>query len=65
MTLTGFILFMIGMLSLMLSTVGIHFTFLKFLEMWGSSVAFLFKILLIIAGFVLIYLSKIHYPPKS
>lgn len=65
MTLTGFLLFMIGMLSLMLSTVGIHFSFLRFLEMWGSFVALFLKILLIIAGFVLIYLSKIHYPSKS
>lgn len=65
MTLTGFILFMTGMLALMLSTVGIYFSFLKFLEIWGGFVAFLLKILLVITGFVLIYLSKIHYPRKS
>ncbi len=65
MTLLGFILFMIGMLSFMLSFVGIHFTFLKVLEYWGGFVGFLLKVLIIIAGFVLIYLSKIHYPRKS
>ncbi len=65
MTLIGFLLFMIGMLSLILSVIGIHFIFLKFLEYWGALIGVLFKIFLILAGFVLIFLSKLHYPKKS
>lgn len=65
MSLIGFILFFLGMLSIVLSLVGIHFTFLSFLETWGGLVAFLIKVLLVIVGFVLIYLSKTQYPRKE
>lgn len=65
MAISGFLLFIIGMLSLVLSVIGIHFTFLRFLEYWGAGFAFASKILIIIAGFVLIYLSKTDYPRKE
>ena len=62
MAISGFLLFIIGMLSLILSLIGIHFTFLRFLEYWGGGIAFALKLLMVIAGFVLIYLSKTEYP---
>jgi len=65
MAIAGFLLFMIGMLSLILSLIGIQFTFLGFLETWGGLVGFLLKLLIIIAGFILIYLSKTQYPRKG
>ena len=64
MSIAGFLLFMTGMLSLILSLIGIRFTFLAFLEYWGSLVGFLLKLVLIMAGFILIYLSKTEYPGR-
>lgn len=64
-TLAGFILFFLGMLSIILSLVGIHFSFLAFLEKLGKLPAFLAKVAMVGLGFSLIYLSKIHYPRKN
>lgn len=64
-TLIGFILFFVGMLSIFLALVGIHFSFLAFLERLGRLPAFLIKVMMAISGVVIIYLSKIHYPTQQ
>lgn len=64
LTLIGFILFFIGMLSIFLALVGIHFSFLAFIERLGKLPAFLIKVVMAISGVVIIYLSKIHYPTQ-
>lgn len=64
LTLIGFILFFIGMLSIFLALVGIHFSFLAFIERLGKLPAFLIKVMMAISGVVIIYLSKIHYPTQ-
>jgi len=58
----GFLCFILGAMSLILSLVGIHFTFLRFLENWGGMASFLVKLGILIAGLVLIYVSKTNYP---
>jgi len=65
LTLIGFILFFLGMLSIFLALVGIHFSFLTFLERMGRLPAFLIKVMMAVSGVVIIYLSKIHYPAKE
>lgn len=65
MAIVGFLCFIMGMMSLFLSTIGIHFVFLRFLENWGPLPAFLIKLAIVVAGFVLIYLSRTQYPRKS
>ncbi|HLT94446.1 MAG TPA: hypothetical protein VKZ56_07790 [Membranihabitans sp.] len=65
LALIGFICLFVGIISLILSLVGIHFVFLRFLENWGPFPAILVKLTMVIAGFVLIYLSKTQYPRKK
>lgn len=61
----GFCCFLLGFMSLVLSLIGIHFTFLRFLENWGGLASFLTKLLIFVAGIVLIYVSKTQYPRKE
>ncbi|HLU94623.1 MAG TPA: hypothetical protein VKZ54_10880 [Membranihabitans sp.] len=65
MAILGFIFFLLGSMSLILSLIGIHFTFLRFLENWGGLFSFLAKLLILITGIVLIYISKTQYPRKG
>lgn len=62
MSIFGFTFFIMGMLSLVLSLIGIHLTFLGFLEIWGRLTGFLLKLVIIVTGFILIFLSKSEYP---
>lgn len=57
-TTIGFLLFIIGMLAFILSFVGIRFVFLSFLDQLGSPWSFLTKIIMILVGLILIYVSK-------
>ncbi len=57
----GFFLFLIGALSLILSLVGIDFIFLRWLDHLGRLIAFIIKLLMVIAGIVLIYLHTANW----
>ena len=57
-TVIGFLLAGIGLLSIFLSVVGANFSFLSWLEAWGAAGAFFTKIGLAIVGFILIYLGQ-------
>ena len=56
-TLIGFILFISGMYALSLSLVGAKFTPLLFLEKLGGTASFFIKILMVLVGVLLIFLS--------
>ncbi|MDB4505647.1 MAG: hypothetical protein P8M17_04235 [Saprospiraceae bacterium] len=57
-TLIGFILFLSGMYALSLSLVGAKFTPLLFLEKLGGTASFFIKILMVLVGVLLIFLSR-------
>lgn len=57
-TLIGFILFAIGFLSIVLSIVGLNFSFLSFIEKPGKTFAFVVKLILLFAGFIMFYLGR-------
>jgi len=56
LTLTGFTLLLIGLLSLILSMVGLKLTYLAWMDKTG--IGFLLKLLMVIIGFILIVLSR-------
>ena len=57
-TVLGFILFLSGMYALSLSLVGAKFTPLLFLEKLGGTASFFIKILMVLVGVLLIFLSR-------
>ncbi|MDZ4680419.1 MAG: hypothetical protein SH848_12395 [Saprospiraceae bacterium] len=55
--LAGFIMAGLGFLSIILSMIGLKFSFLTWIDAPGSLFGFVVKIVMILAGFVIIYLS--------
>ena len=53
----GFVLFLLGFLSLILSLVGVQFTYMRWLDFNGRGLGFLLRIIMIIVGIVIIYFS--------
>lgn len=58
LTTLGFLLFIIGFVALVLSLVGIRLSMLVFLDSFGSLASFLIKLVMVVAGIVIIYVSK-------
>lgn len=54
----GFLLFLTGVLSLVLSFVGVRFTILAFLDSFGNFYSFLAKIIMVMTGIIIIYVNK-------
>ncbi|MEO1515108.1 MAG: hypothetical protein AAFV95_08840 [Bacteroidota bacterium] len=54
----GFGLFIIGMLALCLSMVGVQLSFLTFIDIPGRGFGFLIRLLMIFAGLIIIVLSR-------
>ncbi len=57
----GFILIIIGMLSLILMLVGVQFSFLTWIDGSGRLTGFVIRLLMIICGFVIIALSQTNW----
>lgn len=55
--LIGFVLIGLGFLSIILSMIGLKFSFLTWIDAPGSLFGFIVKVVMILAGFVIIYLS--------
>jgi hypothetical protein len=64
LTFTGFLLIITGFLSMIVSVVGLKFSFLLFIESWGSLVGFVIKLLIIMVGFILTYLGQTNFSGK-
>ena len=59
LTLIGFLLFIIGFMSVFLGLIGLNFKFLAVVNnTLGSSGAFLLHIIMIMAGLITIYIAK-------
>lgn len=57
-TLVGFLLTGMGFSAVVLSLVGARLTFLRWIDGFGALPAFVIKLLMIIIGIVIIYLSR-------
>jgi len=57
----GFLLFVLGITSIIMTLVGVRWVFLGWLEMGGSLLAFVLKIIMTIAGVLLIVLSRTNW----
>lgn len=57
-TLLGFLLFIIGISAIVLQVVGVQWAFLSFLERIGRLFAFVVKVLMAMAGVVIIVLAR-------
>lgn len=61
MSTLGFLFFILGFISLALSLIGLQFQFLLWMDHFGSGAGFLLRILMILAGFILIYLARFNW----
>ncbi len=57
LTLVGFVVFCIGFLSVIFSMVGLHFSFLGFIDGYGV-LTIVIQIILILGGMVMMYVSR-------
>jgi len=60
-TVAGFLLLTIGFLALVLSMVGIQFAFLTWLDAIGPLFGFVMRILMMLAGIVIIYMAQTDF----
>lgn len=56
----GFLLAGIGFISLILSLIGLQLSFLTWLDSLGRLFSFLVRIIMIVAGIVLVYLAQME-----
>ncbi len=61
----GFVLIMLGMLSLILLLVGVQLSFLTWIDAAGKPGGFVIRILMILSGFVIIALSQTNWRKNS
>lgn len=57
----GFVLIIVGMLSLVLMIVGVQLSFLTWIDAIGRLGGFLIRLLMIISGFVIIALTQTNW----
>jgi hypothetical protein len=57
-SLIGFGLLVCGMLALVLQFVGVQLVFLTWLDTWGGGLGFLFRILMIVIGLIIIVVTR-------
>lgn len=60
-TVIGFLLFLSGMYSLVVSLVGAKVSYLLWLDYFGQLGSFLIKLLMIMVGMIMIYLSRTNW----
>ncbi|MCB0613000.1 MAG: hypothetical protein H6573_30515 [Lewinellaceae bacterium] len=57
-SLLGFLLAGLGFLSIVLSLVGVQFSFLTWLDSFGRLFGFVAKLIMIIAGILILYIAQ-------
>lgn len=60
-TLVGFLLAGLGFLALILSLVGLNFTFLTWIDKPGHLFGFIARLVMIIAGVIIIYIAQTSF----
>ncbi len=61
LTVIGFLLFVLGIVSIILSVVGMQFKLLLWQDQLGSLWAFIIRILMIFIGIILVYLTNTQW----
>ena len=61
----GFLLFIIGFVSLVLSLTGVKLTYLTWIDLPGPLFGFLTRILMIIGGIVIVYLTLTDFKAEN
>lgn len=61
LTIVGFLMAGIGILSLILSMMGVQITFMVWLDGFGKMVGFVLRLLLILGGSILIYVTRTDF----
>ena len=61
----GFSLFVFGVLSLILSLVGLRLSFLKFIDAGGPLLGFVIRMAIISAGLIIAYMSGLRDEPDQ
>lgn len=57
-TIIGFVLLFLGVMTLFLNVVGVDFILLEWLYRWNVTVSFIVRLLMIMVGIVLIYIGQ-------
>jgi hypothetical protein len=57
-SLVGFLLAGVGFSAVVLDLVGAKLSFLVWIDQWGALLGFLIKLVLILAGIVIVYLAR-------
>ncbi|MCB0655546.1 MAG: hypothetical protein KDC57_05380 [Saprospiraceae bacterium] len=60
-TVLGFLLFLFGLLSIILNLVGLQFSFLTWMENLGRLGAFVLRLIMVLAGIVIMYLNLVDW----
>ena len=58
MTLLGYLLFALGMLSIILSIVGVKLAFLAWIDNWGGLIGFLIKLSMLVVGMIIMFVAR-------
>ena len=64
-TLVGFVLAGLGFLALVLSLVGVQFSFLTWIDAPGRLFGFLMRLIMIIIGIIMVYLAQTDFEGKD
>jgi hypothetical protein len=57
-TVIGFILLFVGIMTFFLTYVGVDFILLKWLYQWSPGISYLVRLLMMVLGLVLIYVGR-------
>jgi hypothetical protein len=63
--LLGYLLFTLGLTSVVMELVGTHWYFLAWLEQFGRLFTFILKILMLIGGVLLIVLARVDWDKEK
>lgn len=60
-TVIGFLLLFVGIVTLFLNVVGVDFILLEWLYRWNVAVSFAVRLLMIVVGIVMIYVGQTNW----
>ncbi len=64
-TIIGFLLFLFGLSALVLSLVGVKFSFLLFIDKGGAGLGFIIRLLMIFGGIIITWVSKTNWAAEN
>jgi hypothetical protein len=64
-TIVGFLLFLFGISALVLSLVGVKFSFLLFIDKGGAGLGLVIRLLMIFGGLIMAWMSKTNWKAED